>query len=417
MQADVYSLGAILYELLTLKEPSIGAVSTRREQLPPPSRLDRRLNSRIDPLVLRALDPQPSRRYKSTGEFAAAVRKLMTETGGLPDRDQLGRFTSQLFPNDVQLVEGAVPFEGPFTLTEVEGVELDDFEGSMQVGERKSFSGTLNEMPWVPPDEHPTVAMMPAIEVAPRSTSWHAPPAAMPVLARSGGKEMHPDVLKRVKHIEDFAMVGGDADPHAATVSTSELPKVFPGRPEPVATPVDTQPMVMEPGGDARRKPIAPERGEVRKDAAAKRWMGIVAGCALLAVVFFVVGMWRGSTRPNEAQAIDEAPRQRPQSVKHTADNRPETPREAAARAPPTKSCYTPPKRALSMGFIGVASDRQIWVKVDGEYVCGSHNKIPVVTGLRSIGFVDMRTGEESVVPVHVEPNRVSPVVPTFKGR
>jgi hypothetical protein len=70
----------------------------------------------------------------------------------------------------------------------------------------------------------------------------------------------------------------------------------------------------------------------------------------------------------------------------------------------------------MGMGFVSVAADRPIWVKIDGDYVCGSHLKIPAVTGSRSVAAVDTRTGEEYVNIVKVEPNMTTPVVPEFFG-
>ena len=82
--SDLYSMGAICYELLTLHEASTGgaAVSTRQEKLPPPSRLARRLNSRIDGAVMRALEASPARRFKSCSEFAEALRDAAAANGG-----------------------------------------------------------------------------------------------------------------------------------------------------------------------------------------------------------------------------------------------------------------------------------------------------------------------------------------------
>lgn len=103
--SDVYSLGAIAYELLTLREPVVpgSGVSTRRETLPPPSRLDRRINSRLDPAVMRALDPAPQRRFRSCDEFAQALRNFLSAGGGLPGAEDVARFVSELFPNEVSL--------------------------------------------------------------------------------------------------------------------------------------------------------------------------------------------------------------------------------------------------------------------------------------------------------------------------
>jgi serine/threonine-protein kinase len=441
-QSDIYSLGAIMYELLTLKEPSVGSVSTRREQLPPPSRLDRRLNSRIDPLVLRALDPVPGRRYKNTSEFASAVRTLLADSGGLPDREAIARFTTQLFPNDVHLGLGPVAFDGSFTLTSVEGAELEDFEGSLLVPDRPSFSGTLDEMPMIPPDEKPTVAEMPAIAEAPtelekpitkeRSTNWHAPAAAMPPSARSGGKEaVNPDILKRVKHIEDFAMVGRgiDTDPHAPTVTPSDdIQTVLRPRGSVVGppTPIDTvrpattasdsqsidEDVIMGPNGKPRRV-LAEERDVERFYTGTKKWLSLVAGSLLLAAVFMGIALWRsGATLPDDTEPFVPQKSRAPTPIKHSA-----THSDSAPRPPPTKNCYAPPKKAMGMGFVSVAADRPIWVRIDGDYVCGSHLKIPAVTGSRSIAAVDTRTGEEYVNIVKVEPNMTTPVVPEFFGR
>lgn len=127
--SDVYSLGAIAYELLTLREPVVpgSGVSTRRETLPPPSRLDRRINSRLDPAVMRALDPAPQRRFRSCDEFAQALRNFLSAGGGLPGAEDVARFVSELFPNEVSLAApGPVPFAEPFELEPISGAEMED---------------------------------------------------------------------------------------------------------------------------------------------------------------------------------------------------------------------------------------------------------------------------------------------------
>jgi serine/threonine-protein kinase len=149
--SDIYSIGAIAYELLTLREAVIpeGGVSTRRAGLPPPSRLDRRIHARLDPVILRALEPIPSRRFRSCAEFVDALRNFLSTNGGLPGAEDSRRFVDELFPNEVSLgALGPVPFSENFNLTPVSGISLaqvsaDALDKSVVV--RPSFSPALNE--------------------------------------------------------------------------------------------------------------------------------------------------------------------------------------------------------------------------------------------------------------------------------
>lgn len=149
--SDVYSLGSIAYELLTLREAVVagGGLSTRSGGLPPPSRLDRRINARLDPLILRAVDPLPSRRYRSAGDFASALRNFFSASGGMPGQEDLRRFVRELVPNEVNLSTlGPVPFSEPFTLTPVSGAEIAHVHAEapeFSVVARPSFSRSLSE--------------------------------------------------------------------------------------------------------------------------------------------------------------------------------------------------------------------------------------------------------------------------------
>ncbi|MCP3099392.1 serine/threonine protein kinase [Myxococcus sp. K15C18031901] len=152
-QSDVYSLGAIAYELLTQREPVVpgsGGVSTRRsESLPPPSRLDRRINARLDPLVLRALDPSAGRRFRSCAEFASALRNFLSASGGMPTADDVRRFVGELFPNEVSVASLAAPvFKEPFTLEPISGAEMVDLgaeEPEASIVQRAPYSRALTE--------------------------------------------------------------------------------------------------------------------------------------------------------------------------------------------------------------------------------------------------------------------------------
>lgn len=450
MQCDVYSLGAMTYELLTLREAAgeSAQVSTRREALPAPSRLDRRLNSRIDPIVMRALDPVPGRRYKTTAEFASTLREFLTASGGLPPREEQKRFVDQLFPHDVQLQPSTqVPFTERFTLASVEGADVDVEERSMVLTPRASFSGSIEEMPVVADAREAITGEVEAADVArrlgpgderERSTDWHAPAGAMPASARSGPKEsLNPDILKRMKVIEDFAQAApaaekpDDTNPNGERLKTEEVPKtVFPGRPkepelatEPkvmaVATPAESQPIALEdsiltPDGK-RRRMITEERNLQKAEKKRKAWLPLVFASAMAAIAFLLLGAWRWSAgeslpaydAPPPSSRVRPMPPKRPQPPPQKID--------ATPKPPVVDNCYQP-KKGAQLGYLSVASTRAVAVVIDNDTVCGSLSKIPVAAGQRKIVVIDPRTKEDYSAPTRIEAGKVTKLIPYFKS-
>lgn len=78
-QSDVYSLGIVLYEVLTGAVPFTGdspiSVALRhvRDQVPPPSSIDPSIPEHLDRLVERATAKQPEARFRDGNAFAAAL--------------------------------------------------------------------------------------------------------------------------------------------------------------------------------------------------------------------------------------------------------------------------------------------------------------------------------------------------------
>ncbi|SRR5712691_4514699 len=124
-RSDLYSVGCLLYELLTGRPPFTGdspvaiAYQHVRENPIPPSRVDPELPAWADPIVLRAMAKDPGERYQSAAEMRSDIQRALS---GYPVGAQMhptstyvgpgGPGTRRMDPLGATALQGAGPTGG-----------------------------------------------------------------------------------------------------------------------------------------------------------------------------------------------------------------------------------------------------------------------------------------------------------------
>ncbi len=87
-RSDIYSLGVVLYELVTGRTPYAAdtpysfLMKQANEPLPPPRTLNPKLPAAVETILLKALAKEPKARYQNATEFATALRMAQAVQSG-----------------------------------------------------------------------------------------------------------------------------------------------------------------------------------------------------------------------------------------------------------------------------------------------------------------------------------------------
>jgi len=105
-QSDVFSLGLVMYELLTntvvYNVNDIDDLVDKMDNysIKPPRRLNPHIPEKLEAIMMRALDVNPTTRYQTAKEFHQDLEHYMYDVGYGPTNEKLGRYLGRLFPEE-----------------------------------------------------------------------------------------------------------------------------------------------------------------------------------------------------------------------------------------------------------------------------------------------------------------------------
>ena len=115
-RSDVFALGIVLYEMLTLKRLFLGASDfetlekIRKVEVSPPTLYNSDIPEKLEDIVLKALEKDVDARYQTAAELQAALQRFMISENIYYSGKELSEFCHKMFAQEIALEQKKVEF-------------------------------------------------------------------------------------------------------------------------------------------------------------------------------------------------------------------------------------------------------------------------------------------------------------------
>ncbi len=390
--SDVYSVGALLYCLLTGRSPQRRSVATESiNTLIPPSQLVRRVSAQLDAIVLRALETQSGRRYSKINDIGASLRSFLQVNGGLPSRHDVGHFLYPLLADAIKLNSTKLPTDEPFALLAspasaagpIPQPRAQTRETEPELEARKWSASP--ESDWDTPLGLSRVTSLQASLQIEKTAVVHdtpasplpSPPSLSLIDDRRNQGEPSLSVLSRIRPKEDFEAL--KAEPTAIKFKT--LP------PAPAKTKVTF-------ATPFRRDTLdAPSQFELRKQRSRRhaKMAAVLGTFALMSGVAAIATYWWVRTPDKAGAVLGAIPAPVVPLVKAAARRLPSVEVPAPENQPAEAECYQPPS-GKAVAFASFRASAAVTVFIDGLAVCMPLAKVALSPGTHDIRATHLRS-------------------------
>lgn len=150
LRSDIYATGVLLFELLTGQRLFTGASDlsildkVRHSEVYPPSVIMTDVTRDLERVVLRALDPEPSKRFPSASDMRDAIVEVMLRRYGYRSQRDIGAYMAELFPQEIEAERSRI--EKADSVQELPR-DVEEYVGSSAHHARLEGTDTLPERP------------------------------------------------------------------------------------------------------------------------------------------------------------------------------------------------------------------------------------------------------------------------------